>query len=208
MGTIRPRTIVLVSASLVALAAATSCEIEYRRYPTLFAGLTPLRVPLRSERIRASFTAVWSEPHYVALVVRNNVDPEVDSLIDRLASSVGSASQNVEQLDFDWRVLSAGIELGRGTGRERPTGAFYGGEAGLQFGRFLAKADRIYELEVRQGAELGVLARAEPTIEVGVDSPGPSLGLRWVKDLNRPLAVALTLVALAFFAGALSTVRN
>ena len=162
-----------------------------------------------SETVRASFTAVWSEPHYVALVFPANVEPEIKAALDRLALSLGGPSQNTPQLDFDWRVVSASTEVGRGSGRERPTRAFFGSlETGLAFGGFAVNAGQTYELEVRRGPAFEPFAHAVPLIEVGVNSPGPSLGLLWVKEFSRPIAVILAAVGLAFLGGAAWSMRE
>jgi hypothetical protein len=187
-----------------------TCEIEHRRYPTLLAGLVPLRATLGAgETLRASFTAVWSEPHYVALVFPANVDREIGATVERLASAVGRLDQSAPKVEFGWRILLAGREVGRGTGEAVPTAAFYrSGETSLAFGQFPADAGHTYELEVRQGPGFEPFVRAVPMIEIGVNSPGPSLGLAWANEFDRPLAGLLAILGLALFASAVWTTRR
>ena len=70
----------LWAVTVLVLAAALSCEIQRRRYPVYYAGLVPVQVALPEGRsdLRVSFTAVWSEPHYVALSFPRDIpDPDL-----------------------------------------------------------------------------------------------------------------------------------
>jgi len=209
MAKVKLATVSLGGLSLVLLAAAAVCEYEYRRYPVQLAGLTPLRVSIAtSAPVRASFTAVWSEPHYVALVFPSNLDPETAALLFQAESTIGSTRENAVHFDFDWRVLEGAIEVGRGSGRGRPTGGFGSGERGFTFGEFLAVAGHIYELEARPGTAFESWARANPLIEVGVNVAGPSIGLPWVEEFSRPIAFILAIFGLMFLGGAVWTGRR
>ena len=203
-------TVSLAAVALTCLGFAVASEIELRRYPELWAGLTPLRVPMAAGEVtRASFKAVWSEPHYFALVFRADLEPAATALVAQAMSSVGRTQGNVIPFDFDWRAFERGREVGRGSGRGRPQGAFVGsGERGLIFGKFPVAAGRSYEVEVRVGTTFQRIALMRPVIAVGVNSPGPSVGLPWVKELNRPIAIALTVLGLLFLAGAIWTTRS
>ena len=192
MPRVRIATVALSGLSFVFLAAAAACEFEYRQYPVQLAGLTPLRVSMAtSEPVRASFTAVWSERHYLALVFPPNVDLETAALLTQAASTVGATRAEIVRFDFDWRVRENAIEVARGSGRAHPTGAFGSGERGLQFGEFPAVAGRTYAVEATPGASFQAWTRASPSIEVGVNSAGPSVGLPWVKEFSRPIAIIL-----------------
>ena len=120
------KTIVLGTSGVIALALALSFEVERREYPARLAGLTPLRIPLSQQNeatLRRSFTAAWTEPHYVALVFPNNVgDLELESVIQRAESAVGSTDRDRPQFDFEWRAAEGAIEVGHGSGRVGPTG--------------------------------------------------------------------------------------
>jgi hypothetical protein len=105
----RLKTIVLGVCGILALAAALSSVVEQRAYPARLAGLVPLRIPLSQQdeaNVRTSFTAIWTEPHYVALVFPNNLgDLELESLLQRARSAVSSVRQeDGPQFDFDWRA--------------------------------------------------------------------------------------------------------
>ena len=79
-------TLALGAASVVAFVAAIACELDYQRYPEQLAGLTPLRVSMAgADTVRGSFTAVWSEPHYVALVFPGSVDTEIAAALHHAA---------------------------------------------------------------------------------------------------------------------------
>ena len=202
-------TISLAGVAFTLFAVAVACELEFRRYPTLLAGLTPVQVPLaKGEVTRASFEAVWSEPHYLALVFPSDQDPEAASLLSQAASSVGSAKVDVIPFDFEWRAFEGASEVGRGSGRSRPIGAFGSGGHGLMFGEFLVHAGRTYDVEVRLGTSFERMAPMRPMIEVGVNKPGPSLGLPWVKSLSRPVAAILGACGLLFLGGAIWTIKK
>jgi hypothetical protein len=85
--------VVFVLIAVAAFAAAVSLFVERSRYPYYFAGLTPVRVSLADTRgsdVVASFEAVWSEPHYVAVIFRaSRSAPEVDALVERAKRDVG-----------------------------------------------------------------------------------------------------------------------
>lgn len=105
------KTLALAIPALVLLAAAVACEIDHRNYPKQLAGLTPVRVPMStSEPVRASFPAVWSERHCVALVFPPNVDQEMAALLRRASDSMGSRNVAVS-FDFDWQVHEGGVEV-------------------------------------------------------------------------------------------------
>ena len=202
-------TIALGGLSFVLLAAAAACEFEYRQYPLQLAGLTPLRVSMAKwEPVRESFTAVWSEPHYVALVFPSNVDLEIAAVLAQAASAVGSTREGTVQFDFDWRVREGAIEVAKGSGRAHPTGAFGSGERGLEFGEFPAVAGHTYSVEAIPGAAFKAWTRAAPSIEVGVNSAGPSIGLPWVKEFSRPSAIVLEIFGLAFLGGFIWAIRR
>ena len=208
-------TVTLGSLSLVFLAAAAACEFKYRQYPVRLAGLTPLRVSMATmEPVHASFTAVWSEPHYVALVFPSNVDQETVASLARAASLVGARTEQAIQFDFDWRVREGAIEVARGSGRGRPTSAFGptsalgSGERGLAFGEFPAVAGHTYAFEATPDTAFQAWTHAAPSVEVGVNSAGPSVGLPWEKEFSRPLTIILAGLGLTFLGGAIWTIRR
>src|SRR5436309_9158932 len=120
MSRIQIKATVLAVCAVLAFAAALSLELERREYQARLAGLVPLRIPLSQHNeaiLRASFTAVWTEPHYVALVFPDHVgDLELENFLQRAGTAVGSQQQDGPQLDFDWRTLEGPIEIGRGSG--------------------------------------------------------------------------------------------
>ena len=191
--------------SLVFLAAAASCELQYRQYPAKLAGLTPVRVAIASGPVRTSFTAVWSEPHYVALVFPANVDPEIATMLDQATDTVGAVRENPVHFDFDWEVREGATEVGRGSGRSRLTGSFGSGVRGFMFGDFPAVVGHVYQLEARPGPAFQTWAAAKPLIEVGVNSASPSIGLPLVKEYSRPIAVMLAILGFTFLGGAVWT---
>ena len=209
MRRIRLSTLALAAGACIALAAAIACELEHRGYPKRLAGLTPLRVSIaEAENVRSSFTAVWSERHYVALVFPGNVDIEMATALDQAISAVGRANQGATRFDFDWRVLEGAVEVGRGSGQTNPTSSFGSRERGLGFGEFPALAGHTYELEVRRGPGFEQFLRATPVVEIGVNSPGPSLGLPLIQEFARPLAGIFAVVGLGLLTGAVLTARE
>ncbi len=62
--------------------------------------------------------------------------------------------------------------------------AFGSREQGLTFGEFPAIEGRTYQLEARPGTAFEKWARTEPVLQVGVNVPGPSLGLPLVKEFQ------------------------
>ena len=206
-------TVSLAGIGCLLLVAAIACESEFRQYPAKLAGLTPVRVPIATNQVlRTSFKAVWSEPHYVALVFPSDVDPESAQLLAQANRSVGAARENPVPFDFDWRAFEGGTEVGQGSGRARPTGAFAlagaSGRQGLGFGEFQVIAGRTYDLELRSGPAFDRFARLGPMIEVGVNTAGPSVGLPWVKEFSRPVAIVLASFGLLFLAGAIWTFKK
>lgn len=169
--------------ALVLLAGAIACEVAFQQYPKQLAGLTPLQVPIaNSETVRASFTAVWSEPHHLALVFSASADPGVVTLLDQASSSIGSLTPNSPGFDFDWRALTGN----RGWSRVRPRSGHrcfrFARTRGLIFGEFPVIAGKTYDVEVQPGPAFARMVRLKPMIEVGVNTAGPSIGLPWVKD--------------------------
>lgn len=144
----------------------------------------------------------------IALVFPSNVDPETAALLSQAESTIGGVRENAIHFDFDWRVLEGGVEVGRGSGRARPTGGFGSGERGLVFGEFPAAAGHTYELEARSGSGFESWVRANPMIEVGVNVAGPSVGLPFVKEFSRPIAFILAIAGLMFLCGAVWTVKK
>ena len=202
-------TVTLAILAFVFLAAAVACELEYRSYPAQLAGLTPLSVPMSaSEPVRASFAAVWSEPHYVALVFPRDVDSETAALLRQASDAVGAVKESAVHFDFNWQVHEGALEVGRDEGRARPTGSFGSLEQGLEFGEFPAVAGHVYQIEIRPGPDFGAWARAQPVIEVGVNTASPSVGLPWVKDLARLLELIFASFGLIFMGGAIWTMRR
>lgn len=202
-------TITLAVLSFVFLAAAISCELEHRSYPTKLAGLAPFRVPMSaSEPIRSSFTAVWSEPHYVALLFPADVDPEIAEELRRASGTVGSLKENPVLFDFYWQVHEGGSEVGRGSGHSKPTGSFGSREQGLSFGSFQAVAGHVYQVHVTPGPEFSKWTRAQPSIEVGVNTAAPSVGLAWSRALDRPFVFIFSCFGLMFLAGTIWTLMR
>jgi len=196
-------TIALGVCSAVLFTVAASCEHEYRQYPVKLAGLTPLHLAMpANESVHAQFTAIWSEPHYVALVFPKTVDTKLSALLHHAANNVGADQENTVHFDFDWRILEGAIEIARGSGRMRPISSFGSDETALAFGEFRAVAGHVYQLEARPGPSFEKWAATQPSLEVGVHSPGPSLGLPWVKEFNRPIAIVLASLGLLFLGGA------
>jgi hypothetical protein len=87
-------------------------------------------------------------------------------------------------------------------------GGFGSSERGLIFGEFPAVAGHTYALEAWPGTAFEPWARANPTIEIGVNVPGPSIGLPWVKEFGRPIAIILAIFGLMFLSGAVWTARR
>jgi hypothetical protein len=202
-------TIALGSVALVLFATAAACELEFRRLPALSAGLEPLRVPMaEGGPTRASFQAVWSEPHYVALIFADQQDPETTDLLAQAGSAMGISGTKVVQFDFEWRALEGTREVGRGSGHNGPAGSFSGSEHGLLFGEFPVRAGRTYDVELRPSAGFERWASAKPLLAVGVNVPGPSVSLPWVQALNRPVAGILAALGLLFLGGAIWTIRK
>ena len=205
-----PYTISLTGAAFVCLAVAAACELEFQQYPEKFAGLTPLRVPVeKSETVRASFKAVWSEPHYLALVFSSGTNPEVATLLDQASASVGSTKTIAIAFDFDWRAFEGTSEVGRGSGRNPLTGVFGTREhGGLMFGEFPVIAGKTYHVEIQPGPAFAPVVQLKPTMEVGVNRAGPSIGLPWVKEFSRPIAIILAALGLMFLSGAIWTMKK
>jgi hypothetical protein len=213
MSLIRIKTIVLGVCGILALAAALSLEVERREYPARFAGLVPLRIPLSQQdesKLRTSFTATWTEPHYVALVFPHNVgDLELESILERARSAVGSVRQeDGPQFDFDWRAFEGAIEVGRGSGRTRPTGSFGVRDRGLAFGEFPARAGHLYVIEMSRGPGFDRLLRTPPTLEVGVNSAMPSIGLAWGRQSDGAVVWCLGLLGVMLVGWAVVSYRK
>jgi len=202
-------TISLGSVAFVLFAAAAACEFQFRQLPALTAGLEPLRAPIVENGLtRASFKAVWSEPHYVALIFADQRNPEVTALLTQAGSAAGISGTNVVPFDFEWRALEGTREIGSGSGHNGPVGSFGGKEQGLLFGEFPVRAGRTYDVEFQPGPGFERWARARPVLAAGVNVPGPSLGLPWTQSLNRPVAGILVAMGVLFFAGAIWTMKR
>jgi hypothetical protein len=213
MSRTRIKTIVLGVCGLLALAAALSLEAERREYSARFAGLVPLRIPLSQQdeaRLRTSFTATWTEPHYVALVFPNNVgDLELESVLQHARSAVGSVRQDDgPQFDFDWRAFEGAIEVGRGSGRIKPTGSFGVRDRGLAFGEFPARAGHLYVIEVSRGPGFDRFLRTPPILEIGVNSAMPSIGLAWGRQFDGAVVWCLGLLGVILVGWALVSYRK
>jgi len=92
----------------LALVVAFLLRVDEARYPALVAGLTPVRVALKASTNpdRASFTPIWSEPHYVAVVFPlRGAAPDTDAIVDRAQHAVGPNQDAMPAFDFGWRVL-------------------------------------------------------------------------------------------------------
>jgi hypothetical protein len=181
MNRLRLKTIVLGIIGVLAIAAGLSFELDRREYRRRLAGLVPARLVLSVQdeaRVRTSFTAAWTEPHYVALVFPDNLDnPELERVLDRAQEAVGSLQAGGPQFEFDWRALEGGIEVGRGSGRAKPTASFDARGRRLAFGAFPAHAGHVYVIEVSREAGFDRFLRIRPVLEIGVSSAGPSIGL-------------------------------
>lgn len=202
-------TISLAGVGLILLGAAAACELEFRRLPALMAGLQPLSAPMAESGLtRASFKAVWSEPHYVALIFADQQAPETTALLAQAGSAAGISGTSVVPFDFEWRALEGTREIGRGSGQKGPVGSFGGTEPGLLFGEFPVRAGRTYDVELRTGPAFDRWASAKPQLAVGVNVPGPSLGLPWTEALNRPIAGIFAAMGLLFLGGAIWTMKR
>jgi hypothetical protein len=162
-----------------------------------------------NEPVREQFTAVWNERHYVALVFPKTDNAEITASIREASSNVGAFKESGVHFDFDWQVLDGAVEVGRGSGRTRPASAFGSSEAqGLAFGEFQAVAGRKYQVEARPGPSFGQWSQAKPLLEVGVNSPHPSIGLAITKELDRPIALVFASFGLLFLGGAIWTSKK
>ncbi len=194
--------VVLAGCATLAFAAAASAKVEQWRYPTLLAGLTPLRVPLAASsgaEVQASSKAIWTEPHYVALVFPATTrDPETEKVLGLARDAVGSLQQAGPLFDFEWRVLEGSAVIGRGSGHQKPLGAFGGPSLGLQFGVFPARAGHVYVVVASLGPEFERLLLASPQLEVGVASALPSVGLAWGRGSDTAVVWFFAFVGLVF----------
>jgi len=173
---------VLYLCGALALAAAVLIELDERRYPAMFAGLTPLEVPLSTPlkaSLRAPFTAVWTERHEVALVFHaDTTDLGVSRILARAELFVTERGEP-PNFDFEWRVLEGSKIVGQGPREHRPTGWFgVSGARGYTFGGdFPAEAGHTYILEASFGPDFQRFLPAAPSIQVGVAAASASVGL-------------------------------
>jgi hypothetical protein len=196
------------TATVISLAATLACEFERRQYPVKFQGLMPLQValPPDGQQLRASFTAVWSAAHAVALSFpRELSDPELERLIAQAGSGFGSARP---LFDFEWRVLEGTVEIGRGTRPRLATGASYGTRNSLDFGEFPAEAGRTYVVELTTGPDFDRFMVAQPWLEVGVNEAGPSIGLALEREFVVPVEVFFGVVSLVLLSWAIVVTRR
>jgi hypothetical protein len=210
MGRIQIKTIVLGVGGVLAFSAALSLEVERREYPARLAGLVPLRISMSQQNkatLRTSFTATWTEPHYVALVFPNNVG-DLELVLQRAESAVASQQQDGPQFDFDWRALEGAIEVGRGSGRVKPTGSFGGRDRGLAFGEFPARAGHVYVIEMSRGPGFDRFPRTPPILEIGVNSAMPSIGLAWGRQFDGVVAWCFALLGVMLLGWAVLSYRK
>ncbi len=190
----------LIVFAVLAFTASVDFFVNWSQYQYLLAGLTPLRMPVpdtRGSEFAASFEAVWSEPHYVALVFdARHASPELADLFARAHADVGSLLPQRAAFDFEWRVVDGETVVGRGTGRARVAGeSGTERDLGFIFGEVRLRAGRRYRLIMSPGATFSSLFPASPVVEVGVARPGPSLGLALGRDIDGPACVVCALLA-------------
>src|SRR4029079_7365042 len=80
-------------------------------------GLVPLkRQPLTAGGIRASFLAVWDEPHEVMVTLPTQSGlPEVDAFVASAAAHIGYY-RDCPPFDLRWRAYENGVLIGSGSG--------------------------------------------------------------------------------------------
>jgi len=192
----------------LALVVAFLLRVDEARYPALVAGLTPVRVALKASTNpdRASFTPIWSEPHYVAVVFPlRGAAPDTDAIVDRAQHAVGPNQDAMPAFDFGWRVLEEATVIQEWSSRQKPTGIFGGPNRGFIFGEFPAHAGHVYSVETFLGPDFDKFLAATPLLEVGVASASTSVGLAWGRDLYTPAVsifglVGVIALALGFIA--------
>ena len=59
------------------------------------------------------------------------------------------------------------------------------------FGRFPVTEGKTYDVVVKPGPQFTPLLRASPSIEVGVATAAPSVGLAFSESLSKPIALVL-----------------
>lgn len=189
-------------AAATALAIAASARIEQWRHPSLLAGLTPMRLPLKASsgsEVHAAFQATWNEPHYVALVFTAATDyPDIDRTIS-LAEQALLSREDAPVFDIQWRAVEGSTVIGQGSGHQKPAAVIGGGSRrGLVLGQFPARAGRLYQVEASLGPDFERCFSASPVLEVGVFSATPSVGPAWGRDLSAPVAYCFGLVGVVF----------
>jgi len=206
--------VLLYIAAAAASGIAASAKVEQWRYPTLLAGLTPLRLPLEASagsELRSRFQVTWNEPHYVALVFPATTgNPDIDRTIN-LAAHSPLSREDAPVFDIQWRVVEGSTVIGQGSGNQMPTAVFGGGfSRGLVFGQFPARNGRLYQVEASWGPNFERFLSASPILEVGVFSASPSVGLAWGRELDGPVAYSFALVGvvLLVFGLVLSTRKH
>ena len=191
---------VLCLSAGLCFAIALAAAYEAHRDPSaLLNGLTPVRVPMSVQHrdgLRATFTAVWTEPHYVAIDFPRPIgDPDVDELVQRAESFIGHSRGPVASFDFDWQMFEGPVVIGHGSGREGPTGSFPSAERlGLMFGTFPAQTGRTYRVQILPGPNFERVLRVSPTLEVGVASATASVGLAFSRAFAVPIGQVFALL--------------
>jgi hypothetical protein len=199
MASRRKLPIALFVCAVCCFAAALFAAVEARQVSsTLWAGLTPVRIPISLQHragLQAEFQAVWTERHYVALEFpRTTEDPVLDNVLNQAVSTIGSSGSR-PTFDFDWQVAEGSVLVGSGSGRRGADATFSGSATRtLEFGGFPARAGRRYAIRISPGPEFEPLLRASPTLKVGVANAAASVGLALNRAVTGPAAYCLGLL--------------